>query len=392
MNGDGRNGRDGRDGCEFRAIWRVVTILTSVASVASVPSVAQDWRSAQPGYDWSFPRDHYAHPAYKTEWWYFTGQLVDDADTTRRFGYQFTFFRVGLAPMAPPEGSAWATQMLVMGHAAIGDVNGGRHHFSEVLYRAVPMLGGFGSDGDSLVAWSRGPAGTDGRWRLRWTGSGYDFSMTDERQRMAFDLATRPERPLVLQGPGGVSRKGRAEQAASLYYSFTRLATTGTLTLDGRTYRVRGRSWMDKEFGSNQLEREQIGWDWFSLQLDDGRDLMLYLLRDTTGAPSWASGTLVDAAGRPRYLAAGDFTVRVDDHWTSDSSGARYPSRWTIELPSESLQIRVRPLMPAQENRSRILRLLFYWEGAVIVERNGRRAGQGYVEMVGYGRGMRPAL
>ena len=237
------------------------------------------WTAAEPDYAWSFPRDHWAHPAYKTEWWYFTGIVTDTQDSTRRFGYQFTFFRVGLSPNTLPYHSAWATSSLIMGHASVSDLANGDHLFSEVLYRPNGLLGGFGAPGDSLIAWSRAPYGTDGRWTLAWNGSGFDFTMQDDANGVGFRFTTNSAKPMIYQGPNGYSRKGDGQTAASLYYSFTRLATEGVVVIGADTVAVSGESWMDKEFGSNQLGENQVGWDWFSLRLDDGRDVMLYLLR-----------------------------------------------------------------------------------------------------------------
>ncbi len=385
----------GRRAARRRCLSRTKRVLRAAGVAAFCLAAAQDgpWRAARPGYHWQFPRDHWAHPDYKTEWWYFTGHLAERGDTAARYAYQFTFFRVGILPRAPEPGSDWAAQMLVMGHAAVTDLATGRRIFSEVLYRAVPLLGGFGAPGDSLVAWSRAPAGTDDRWTLRWTDAGFAFRMADTRQGLAFELVTSPTKPLVFQGPGGLSRKGAGPTAASLYYSYTRLATTGTLTMDGHTAAVQGTSWMDKEFGSNQLGANQVGWDWFSLQLDDGRDLMLYALRDSTGRTDFASGTVVSGSGEPRYLAAGDFSARAGRTWTSPLSRAAYPVAWSLEVPGEDLRLSVEPLADDQENRSGILTRLFYWEGAVAVSDGaGRRIGRGFVELVGYGRGMKPAL
>jgi len=363
--------------------------------VVSLLAAAQDtgWQRAQPDYRWSFPRDHWAHPSYKTEWWYFTGQLADEQDTSRRFGYQFTFFRVGVMPVAPDLASDWAANMLIMGHAAITDINNGTHVFSEALYRATTMLGGFGAVGDTMVAWSRGPAGTEERWTLRWRAGTFAFTMADRRQGIGFDLATGAGKMLAFQGPNGYSLKSPAAGSASQYYSLTRVPTSGTVRIGGRSYAVTGTSWMDKEFGSNQLAPGQVGWDWFSLQLDDGRELMLYLLRDSTGATNFASGTVIGRDGATRYLADSAFTVRSTAQWTSDSTRATYPARWTVLVPSEHLELDVTPMVADQENRSVFLRRLFYWEGAVAVrDASGRTAGRGYVELVGYGRGLRPAL
>ena len=365
----------------------LVFCMLALAPAAS----AGEWKTARPDYAWSFPRDHWARDGYKTEWWYFTGHLT--SEDGRRFGYQFTFFRVGMLPRRPPLASDWATGNLIMGHAAIGDHESQRHLFSEVIYRITPMLGGFGEYPDTLIAWSRAPAGTDASWTLRWNGSGFDFSMDDRRQRMGFSLSTRPVKPMIFQGPNGFSRKGNANAAASQYYSFTRLATTGEIWLDGERLAVTGHSWMDKEFGSDQLEAHQVGWDWFSLQLDDGREVMLYVLRDTTGATDFARGTIVSASGDARYLAPEAFSIRATETWESPETDAVYPSRWEIALPGEDLRMSIRPVMANQENRSALIKSMFYWEGAVeITGADGRQMGQGYVELVGYGTASRPRL
>ena len=367
--------------------------LLGVILLAGLTQVRTDWRVARPDYAWSFPQDHWSHPGYRAEWWYLTGHLTPDGATAPRYGYQFTFFRVGLLPRPTDSGSTWSAVDLVMGHAALTDVATGRHVFSEVLYRATPLLGGFGAHPDSLIAWSRGPVGTAARWTLRWNGRAFRVAMTDAAQRIAFDLSTEPARALVFQGPNGFSRKGAGPTAASQYYSFTRLRTSGTVTVGDSTARVSGESWMDKEFGSNQLAASQVGWDWFSLQLDGGRELMLYLLRDSTGGVDYASGTLVPRSGAPRYLAREDFRVAVTRHWRSAASDAEYPAGWVLEVPQEGLRLVVEPLVADQENRSRLLPKLFYWEGAVRVRgADGRPAGRGYVEMTGYGRGARPAV
>lgn len=360
--------------------------------LATAPMVhAGEWKAARPDYVWSFPRDHWARDGYKTEWWYFTGHL--SSEDGRRFGYQFTFFRVGMLPQRPSLASEWAAGDVIMGHAAIGDLESQRHHFSEVIYRITPLLGGFGEYPDTLIAWSRAPAGTDARWTLTWNGSGFDFAMTDSRQPMEFSLSTRPEKEMIFQGPNGFSRRGNADAAGSQYYSFTRLATTGEIRLSGERMAVTGESWMDKEFGSNQLEAHQVGWDWFSIQLDDGREVMLYVLRDTTGAADVARGTVISAAGQARYLAPEAFSVRATETWESPETDAEYPSRWEVALPAEDLRMSIRPVMPDQENRSALIKSMFYWEGAVeITGLDGKRIGQGYVELVGYGTGSRPRL
>jgi predicted secreted hydrolase len=362
-----------------------------LACLGLAPARAQAWLPARPDFAWSFPRDHWSHPGYRTEWWYFTGHLESAAG--RRFGYQFTFFRVGLLPSAPEGASAWNTADLLMGHAAISDLDGGTHRFSELVVRAMPLLGGFGAPPERLLVWSRAPPGTDGRWTLEWNGDGFDFSMQDDARGMAFTLHTTAAKPRVFQGPDGFSRKGEAPGSASLYYSFPRLATRGSLTLDGTSFPVSGQSWMDKEFGSNQLEESQVGWDWFSLQLADGREVMLYHLRDAEGRTVAARGTLVEEDGAARYFEAGDWSLETTDRWHSDATDTTYPAGWKLVFPAAGLDVRVTPELADQENRSRLFPRLHYWEGAVrVTDPEGRPLGVGYAELTGYGDGSRPGI
>ena len=364
------------------------TLLFSLLFVLPVIASELDWQAAQPDYSWSFPQDHWARSGYRNEWWYFTGHLSSRENPERRFGYQFTFFRIGLRPEPPLLESQWATHNLIMGHAAISDFEAKRHIFSETLYREVPFLGGFGSYPESLIAWSRAPAGTAGTWELHWNGDGFDFEMRDQVRGIAFQLSTHPLKPLVFQGPNGYSRKGEDSRAASQYYSFSRLMTQGSLSVDGQTFQVEGESWMDKEFGSHQLAENQVGWDWFSLQLEDGREVMLYHLRNRAGATDFARGTLVSETGEVKHLKPEDWRIQSTQTWKSPETGTQYPSRWRITLARENLELEIVPKLAYQENRSRILPDLYYWEGAVtVLGAGGEKLGQGYVELTGYGTG-----
>ena len=216
-------------------------LLMTVAVVAGIGWAAHAWTPAQPGYAWSFPRDHWAREGYKTEWWYFTGHLRTVEEPLRRFGYQFTFFRIGLSQDTPRSGSAWAAKDLIMGHAALTHLDTGRHRFTELVVRAAPLLAGFGRHPDTRLAWSVGPPGTSEPWELRWNGNGFDLTMADAGKSFGFSLSTRPLKPVVFQGPGGLSRKGEGATEASHYYSFTRMATTGTVRLEGKALEVRRR-------------------------------------------------------------------------------------------------------------------------------------------------------
>ena len=366
-------------------------LLLMSAGVVPVAAQESDWKIASPDYQWDFPEDHWAHDGFKSEWWYFTGHLATETDEEPRFGFQFTFFKVGLTPTQPELQSRWATRDMIMGHLAITDHETGEHHFSEVLYRAMPQLGGFGDYPDSLIAWSLGPPGSFARWYLLWNGAAFDLNASDDQKGIGLSLSTRPERPIMFQGPSGYSRKSDGESSASLYYSFTRLASHGEVTLNDTTYAVTGLSWMDKEFGSNQLTADQVGWDWFSLQLSDGTDVMLFELRDSTGAPTFRSATTAAAPNPPEYLSPSDWTLAGTDSWSSEYTGAEYPVAWTLGLPGRTITLRA--ATNSQENVSELVDLLYYWEGAVIVyDEEGNTIGRGYAEMTGYGDSISPAI
>jgi predicted secreted hydrolase len=369
------------------------TTCAALAALLLGATPSPGWLAAGPGHRWSFPADHRAHPGYRNEWWYFTGTLEAAGTPGRRLGFQVTFFRVGLVPRAPPLDSAWAAADAVMVHAAVTDAGAGTHRFSEVLWRAVPLLGGFPAAPDPVLAWARAPPGTEARWELRLEGEAFRIAVRDASRALALDLSLRPEKPVALQGPEGVSRKAGEEGYASLYASLTRLATAGTVELAGERWSVRGESWMDREIGSSQLAPDQVGWDWWSLRLADGRDLMLYVLRRRDGSASWRNGTVVGRDGRVRLLAPEEWSVRATGTWRSPASGTAYPSGWQVSLPAEGLLLAVEPLVRGAENRSELVPGLDYWEGPVrAVDGQGRPAGEGYVELTGYGAKARPRL
>ena len=204
---------------------------------------------------------------------------------------------------------------------------------------------------------------------------------------MVLDLALVPTRPPLLNGQQGLSQKSAGAGNASLYYSLTRMKTSGTVTVEGTSHAVTGLSWLDREWATNQLGPDQVGWDWVALHLSDGSDLMLYQLRRKDGtADPYSSGTWRAADGTSRHLAQGDFTLTPvpGRTWSSRKSGGTYPIAWQIRLPAESLTLEVAAVLPDQELA---LDPIAYWEGAVEV--TGTRRGQpltaeGYLEMTGY--------
>jgi predicted secreted hydrolase len=351
----------------------------------------KSWMKAVTDYDWNFPKDHWARRSFQNEWWYLTGHLQSEENSPRSFGFQMTFFRIGILPDPPVINSEWSSQSIMMAHAAISDLDRKEHYFSEVLHRETPLLGSFSDYPDPLLAWSIGPYGTQEKWELSWNGMAFDFTAADDIQQVHFRLSTRPVKPLRFQGPNGFSRKSESEENASLYYSFTRLETEGELELKGQRYKVQGLSWMDKEFSSGALAEDQVGWDWFSLQLDDGSEYMLAQLRNQDQGPDYAWANHITSSNDIEYLEEGEFKLTPLDSWVSPESGSRYPIQWKIELPGRTFLVTAK--FSDQENRSLLFPGLNYWEGAVEVENeSGNAVGKGFLEMTGYGKSLRPPI
>lgn len=321
-----------------------------------------------------FPEDHGPHPEFRTEWWYWTGNL--ETAEGRRFGYQFTLFRAALAPEAPERASRWGTRQAYMGHFTVTDVEAGRFHAFERFSREA--LGLAGARVEPFQLWLED-------WEVRGTGSEpFPMHLTASAEGVTLKLTLEPGKPPVLQGDRGLSQKGPEPGNASYYYSLTRMPSRGVVTVDGREYAVTGTSWMDREWSTSALGAEQVGWDWFSLQLSDGGELMYYQLRKKDGsADPYSAGMLVPAEGEPVRLKREDVRLEVLDTWTSPRSGGTYPARWRLSVPSRQVALTVTPVLADQE-----LPVSFrYWEGSVRVE--GTHAGQpvtgrGYVELTGY--------
>lgn len=337
------------------------------------------FQPATAGYRYNFPRDHGSHPTYRTEWWYYTGHL--QSKNGRSFGFELTFFRRAV----PPEEiktlpSKWSISHLYLAHFAVTDITGKRFHFSEKFSREG--LGKAGADESRLRVWIDD-------WRaeaMKEPSASHTLVAHDETHALALTL--QPAKPLVTHGAAGISRKGKDVGQASHYYSFTRLATSGKLTIDGESFDVTGTSWMDHEFGSAELGTDQVGWDWFSIQLEDDAELMLYRMRRKDGSSDLASsGTAVSRDGRTRHLEVTDFQIESTGTWSSSESKATYPSRWRLTFPSLDLVLDVTPLLADQELRTSRSTKVSYWEGAVAVTgtKQGRPIkGQGYVELTGY--------
>jgi predicted secreted hydrolase len=345
----------------------------TVTSLLGEGDAAGFSRAVRPG-GISLPLDHGPHGDYRSEWWYFTGNLT--AAGGREFGFQLTFFRFALAPAAR-SGGAWATNQAYMAHFAITDVKGGEHRVVERLARGAAGLAGaraqpFRAWLDDWVAAAEGEDFLPLRLRA-----------ADSAAGIALDLQLAAGKPVVLQGEGGLSAKGDEPGNASWYYSYTRLPASGELTVEGERFPVRGLAWLDREWSTSSLDAGVVGWDWFALQLEDGRDLMLYALRREDGSmAAQSAGSLVGIDGRSRPLRRADFQLRPLRSWTSPATGVAWPTAWRVSLPGEALDLEVRAAVDDQEQNLTVR----YWEGAVAAypRGGGERLGRGYLEMTGY--------
>ena len=338
-------------------------------------TVAGGFRPATPGYEFSFPRDHGSHPAYQTEWWYYTGHLRTEAG--RRYGFEVTFFRVAVNPAAKE--SEWDLRHIMPAHFAITDIDGKAFRYYEKLNRDSKFTAGAAVGRLSVFneSW-RVTTNPDGSWRLI-AAEGKD----------SIDLTLRSRKPPAVHGERGVSVKAPFPGYASHYYSMTRLEATGTVN----GARCTGQAWMDHEFGSAALRENQQGWDWFSIQLDNDAELMLYIIRRKDGTPDVSSsGSVITSDGRVIHLRREQMRVTPTGQWTSPKSKARYPMGWKIDVPSLNVALSLDPVLRDQELLTRGSTQVIYWEGAVRVSGTfGGVAvrGDGYVEMTGYDKAFR---
>jgi predicted secreted hydrolase len=360
-------------GCCVLALFHLSAPAQNNRAPARLAS-AEGWRQAAPGYRFAFPRDHGSHPPYRIEWWYYTGNL-ESADG-RRFGYQLTFFRTGVV-VEPAIKSRWAVRDLYLAHFAVSDIEAKSFHSFERINRAG--VGWAGAETDRYRVWNED-------WQARLDGNDHMLKATEGG--FEIDLRLTPARAEVIHGENGLSQKGGAAGNASYYYSVTRFEVTGSLVAGGERFAVKGSSWMDHEFGTSFLEPGQMGWDWFSIQLDDGRDLMLFQLRRSDGSiDPRSSGTLIDREGRATHIPFGTFTLAPAREWRSPESRAAYPVAWTIDLADYGLKLDAQAAFDDQELRATESTGVTYWEGSIRIEGtagNQGVTGRGYLEMTGY--------
>jgi predicted secreted hydrolase len=353
---------------------------TSQGSSSKAPS---PWKEAKAGYVFSFPRDHASHPDFKIEWWYYTGNVK--AADGRRFGYQVTFFRVGI-DHTPSNPSKWAVRDLYMTHLAVSDAKGQRYRYAEKLSRGGPGLAG--AKTDTYYTWNDDWSASLAASREPGAESRPQHVLHAMSAQAGIDLVLDEGKPPAINGINGINQKGARDGNASHYYSLTRMPTRGTISVDGERFEVSGETWMDHEFSTSFLEPEQRGWNWFSLQLSDNRELMLYQMRraDGTRDPR-SSGTLIDANGKTTHLADTDFTLTPGRSTFTSPNGAVYPTEWTVSIPAHKLALTVTTPLQDQELSLVESTGIAYWEGMIDVAGNSGSqtvTGSGYLEMTGY--------
>ncbi|MEQ8187759.1 MAG: lipocalin-like domain-containing protein [Candidatus Eremiobacterota bacterium] len=317
----------------------------------------------------SFPSDHGPHETFKTEWWYFTGNL--DTKEGRHFGYELTFFRTALSSKTQERKSKWASKNIYMAHFAISDVKN----------RDFYAFDRFSRDGLSLAG-----AQTFKIWLEDWVALRENklITLSASEKNVSINLTMSENKPVILQGNKGLSMKGPSRGNASYYYSCTRLNTEGIIKINNNNFHVHGLSWMDREWSTSTLEENQVGWDWFAIQLSDGREVMYYQIRKKDGsAESLSNGTLINTDGSGKFLSLNDVKLQVIDYWKSSDGKAIYPSEWYLNIPKEKIKLHIIPYMPDQELNLTVR----YWEGAVKVTGTWQEkniSGNGYVELTGY--------
>jgi predicted secreted hydrolase len=350
----------------------VRTALLMLACGALRPCAAAepgtDYPSVRPGAALLFPRDHGAHPAYRTEWWYITGWIRDRQGND--LGVQVTFFR-NRPRVQEDNPSAFAPRQLLFAHAALADPRRGR-----LLHEQRSAREGFG------LAYAR-EGNTDVRiddWSLRLEGTRYVARIA--AREFDLELAFDAQQPLLLQGHGGFSRKGPRPGQASYYYSRPQLAVSGAIRAGSDALQVTGTAWLDHEWSSEIMAEDAAGWDWIGVNLDDGGALMAFRMRGKSGGALWAAGTLREASGRIRTLAPAEVSFSPLRSWRSPRTGVKYPV--AMRVRAGDVQLELEPMMDDQELDSRASTGTIYWEGAVRALRDGRGVGRGYLELTGY--------
>jgi predicted secreted hydrolase len=362
-----------------------VILLTLVSFTPTL--LSQEFKRALPGRTFSFPQDHFSHPEFKTEWWYYSGHLQSQNQDKRSFGYQLTFFRRGVTRQTKQQKSKWLIKDLYFAHLAITDESRGKFEYLEKISR--------GSLGEAGASPYKTGEKTFRVWIEDWSTERKGPSMQNHSlhagdKKLGIEMMLTPEKNPVIHGQNGISQKAEGEGYASHYYSIPRLKTEGKMFLQNKEIPVQGISWMDHEFGSSQLREYQVGWDWFSIQLDNRMELMFYQIRHKDGKidPN-SSGTIIFPDGSYQHLPKKEFQIDALDRWKSSKSEAIYPSKWRIKVPARQIELTLSPTVKNQELITKESTRVTYWEGSVKVEGKYQGTpinGLGYAELTGYAK------
>ena len=359
-----------------------IKLLAIATALLILNPLAAQYRSAVSGYRFEFPRDYFDHPDFQTEWWYYTGNLKSASG--HRFGFELTFFRQAVS-RDPSQATTWDVRDLHIAHLALSDLNGQKFYHSERINRAGPGIAGISQS--TARIWN-------GNWQIQWKNSDQKLQAIEKIFQLRLNL--HPEKPPVIHGENGMSQKSEGAGHASYYISLTRLTATGQLELNNEQFEVSGLAWMDHEFFSHQLDSDQVGWDWLSLQLDDNTELMLFHIRRKDGSVDpFSSATYIDAQGKSTHLRNTDFNLDpLAQNWTSPVTHGTYPIAWKIAVPKLEIALEAHTSLPAQELTGKTNIVPSYWEGAISLEgHHGGKplSGVGYLEMTGYDRAVKIA-
>jgi predicted secreted hydrolase len=366
---------------------RILGILLILLHLGCAASFAEDFQRALPGRSFSFPQDHFSHPDFKTEWWYYSGHLQPRDQVKRPFGFQLTFFRTGLKRETKDQRSKWLIQSLYFAHLALTDESKKTFDYREKVHR--------GSLGEAGATPYTVHEKTFRVWIEDWLVEGRGPGLKDHFLKagdrdLGIELILTPEKNPVVHGENGISQKSEGNGYGSHYYSITRLKTEGKIFQKNKEIPVQGIGWMDHEFGSSQLREDQAGWDWFSIQLENRSELMFYQIRHKDGKfDPYSSGTIIFPDGTCQHLTLKEFQIEALDHWKGAKSGATYPSGWKISVPHQKIELTLVPAVKDQELVTRQSTRVTYWEGSVKVDGkcgNDPVKGEGYAELTGYAK------
>ncbi|MBS4035383.1 MAG: hypothetical protein KGZ85_13010 [Ignavibacterium sp.] len=362
-------------GCEDK---KIITDDSGVSLSKAMGDVeGEDFSKAIKKRIFVFPDDHGPHSDFRTEWWYFTGNLT--SDDNKKFGYQFTIFRTALSKEKPERNSTWNSNQIYMAHFAVTDIDANKFYYDEKFSREGINLAG--AQINPFRVWLED-------WQIIQLDNRTVFDLPvigikAKSDKAEIDFILEAAKPFVLQGDEGLSQKGRQPGNASYYYSYTRLKTDGKIILAGKEFSISGFSWMDREWSTSALSENQAGWDWFALQLSDNTEIMYYQMRKNDGsADVFSKGIFVDEDGSSQLLKKDDVILKVSDYWLSPT-GEQYPSGWNFQIPSKEIELKITPAVKNQLMDVAVR----YWEGSVKIEGTkfgSRILGRGYVEMTGY--------